>query len=202
MSFKLKCLVASAFLISLGARHGYSQTVANSTDTMRISRQKCVEIALAENPTVKVADLEVKKVNYAKKEVQGSLLPTIDFSLAYQRSIELQTMNMSMGGQSSQIKMGTDNNWNTGFTAAMPLVNASLWKSIQISETQIQSSLEDARASRIDLINNVNKAYYAFLLAIASRDVILQNYDIAKMNAEIYKKQFDQGTASEYDVLR
>ncbi|MDE6409279.1 MAG: TolC family protein [Muribaculaceae bacterium] len=174
----------------------------NTKDTIRLSKAKCIEIALQDNPTVKVADLEIKKMEYAKKEIKGNLLPTIDFSLAYQRSIELQSLSMNMGGQTNTIKMGTDNNWNTGFTAAMPIVNASLWQSIKISESQILSSLEDARASRIDLINNINKAYYAFLLAIASRDVILQNYDIAKMNAEIYRKQFEQGTASEYDVLR
>ena len=201
MSFKLKCL-SSAFLLSLCVASGGAQVLPSSSDTLKISREKCVEIALLENPTVKVADLEVKKMDYAKKETKGNLLPSIDFSLAYQRSIELQTMNMSMGGQSNQIKMGTDNNWNTGFSAAMPLVNASLWKSIQISETQILSTLESARASRIDLVNNINKAYYALLLAIASRDVINQNYEIAKFNAEIYQKQFEQGTASEYDVLR
>ncbi|MDE6717890.1 MAG: TolC family protein [Muribaculaceae bacterium] len=171
-------------------------------DTLRISREKCIEIALNDNPSVKVADLEVKKTDYARKELEGSLFPSIDFSLAYQRSIELQSMNMNMGGQSTTIKMGTDNNWNTGFSASMPLVNASLWKSIQISETQILAALEEARGSRIDLVNNINKAYYAMLLAIASRDVIRQNYDIAVINAEIYRKQFEQGTASEYDVLR
>lgn len=179
--------------------NAYSQS---GHDTLRLSRQKCIEIALQENPTVKVADLEIKKMEYAKKEVKGSLLPSIDFSLAYQRSIELQSMSMNMGGQTNTIKMGTDNNWNTGFSAAMPLVNASLWKSIQISESQILASLEDARASRIDLINNINKAYYACMLAIASRDVIKQNYENAKFTADIYKKQFEQGTASEYDVLR
>ncbi|MDE5807820.1 MAG: TolC family protein, partial [Muribaculaceae bacterium] len=200
MSFKLKALTA-AFLALFPLAKGWAQTTSAS-DTLRLSREKCIEIALQENPTVKVADLEVKKMDYAKKEKKGSLLPTIDFSLAYQRSIELQTLSMNMGGQSSQIKMGTDNNWNTGFTAAMPLVNASLWKAIQISETQILAALEEARASRIDLVNNINKAYYAMLLAISSRDVIRQNYEIAKMNAEIYRKQFEQGTASEYDVLR
>lgn len=32
--------------------------------------------------------------------------------------------------------------------------------------------------------------------------MIKQNYDLAKFNAEVYKKQFAAGTASEYDVLR
>lgn len=173
-----------------------------SAESLTLSREQCVEIALQENPTIKVADLEVKRVDYSKKEVIANLFPAIDFSMAYQRSIELQTINMNMGGQSTQIKMGSDNMWNMGFTAQMPLVNAALWKSISISKTQILSTLESARASRLDMVNNVNKAYYALMLAIASKDVIKKNYDIAVENADIYKKQFDQGTASEYDVLR
>ncbi len=171
-------------------------------DTLRLSRQQCIEIALQDNPTIRVADLEVKRMDYSKKEVVANLFPTIDFSATYQRSIELQTLSMNMGGNSTKIKMGSDNMWNFGFSAAMPLVNASLWKSIKISDTQILSTLESARASRLDMVNNVNKSYYSLLLAIASRDVIRKNYEIAKINADIYQKQFEQGTASEYDVLR
>ena len=171
-------------------------------DTLRLSRQQCIEIALQDNSTIRVADLEVKRMDYSKKEVVANLFPTIDFSATYQRSIELQTLSMNMGGNSTKIKMGSDNMWNFGFSAAMPLVNASLWKSIKISDTQILSTLESARASRLDMVNNVNKSYYSLLLAIASRDVIRKNYEIAKINADIYQKQFEQGTASEYDVLR
>ena len=177
----------------------YGQT---TPDTVRMSREECVSIALQESPTIKVANLEVKRMDYSKKEVLASLFPTIDFSGAYQRTIELQTVRMDMGGQSQQFKMGSDNNWNFGFSAAMPLVNAQLWKSINLSDTQILQTLEDARASRLDLVNNINKAYYALMLAIDSREVIKQNYDLAKFNADVYKKQFEAGTASEYDVLR
>ena len=148
-------------------------------DTVTLSLQQCVEISLQDNPTIRVADLEVKRMDYSRKEVLANLYPSIDFSLAYQRSIELQTLNMSMGGQSTKIKMGSDNMWNTGFSVAMPIINATLWKSISMSQTQMMSALESARASRLDMVNNVNKAYYALLLANASRDVIKQNYDIA-----------------------
>lgn len=173
-----------------------------ANDTVRLSRQECVSIALQDNPTIRVADLEVKRMDYSKRETLASVFPNIDFSGAYQRTIKLQTVSMNMGGQTQQFKMGTDNNWNFGFSASMPLVNAQLWKAIQISDTQILSAMEDARASRLDLVNNINKAYYSLLLADASRNVIKANYDIAKINAEICRKQFEQGTASEYDVLR
>ena len=177
-------------------------TSISNAETLTLSREQCLEIALQESTTVKVADMEVKKVDYAKKETLSSLFPTIDFSGAYQRSIELQTIRMDLGGQSQNIKMGSDNTWNLGFSASLPIIAPTLWKAIDISDAQILSSLEEARSSRLDLVNNVNKAYYALMLAIASKEVINKNYEIAKLNSEVYKKQFENGTASEYDVLR
>ncbi len=193
---------STRFLTALLTTLLFAGTAAARQDTLTLSRARCVEIALSENPTIKVADMEVKRMVYARRETTGSLYPSIDFQGAYQRAIELQTVSMNMGGQSQQFKMGTDNVWTFGFSAAMPLVNASLWKAIQISDTQIMASLEEARGSRLDMVNNVNKAYYSWLLAIASRDVVRANYDVALTNADIFRKQFDAGTASEYDVLR
>lgn len=171
-------------------------------ETVVLSRQECLAIALQENLTVKVADLEITRLDLSKKETRAALFPQIDFSGSYQRSIELQTMSMNMGGQSQSIKMGTDNNWNFGFTAAMPLVNAQLWKSLQISDTQILANYENARASRLNLIDQINKAYYTLLLAKASYEVLKDNYELAKYTADLYAKQFSLGTATEYDVLR
>lgn len=171
-------------------------------DSIPLSREECLELALSESQTVKVADLEVKRVMYAKRETMGSLLPQIDFSLSYQRSIELQTMRMNFGGESQKLKMGSDNQWNTGFSLSLPIIAPSLWKAISISDTQIAQNLEAARSSRLELVNQVNQAYFSLMLAIASRDVMKENYDMAKFTADIYKKQFRQGTASEYDVLR
>lgn len=208
---KHRLLLYAAIMLSVGFHasagiqeneSAVSSILSEKSDTVRISREECVEIALSQSPTIRIADMEVKRVNYSKRETIGNLLPQIGFSLSYQRSIELQTIRMNMGGQSQKLKMGSDNTWNTGFNLSLPLIAPSLWKAISISDTQIAQNLESARSSRLELVNQVNKAYYALMLAIASKNVIQQNYDIAKYNAEIYKKQFEQGTASEYDVLR
>ena len=188
--------ISTVFLISICLTQGVK------AETAIMSRQQCLEVALQDNPTVKIADWEVKKVDYAKKETLASVFPSIDFNGVYQRSIELQTIRMDFGGESQSLKMGSDNTWNLGFSASLPIIAPSLWKAIDISDTQILASLEDARASRLDLVNQVNKAYYALMLAVASKAVIQQNYDVALINADIYKKQFENGTASEYDVLR
>lgn len=178
------------------------EAIGANADSIPISRQECIDIALSQSPTIRIADLEVKRVNYSKRETVGNLLPQIGFSLSYQRSIELQTIRMNMGGQSQKLKMGSDNTWNTGFSLQLPLIAPTIWKAISISDTQIAQNLESARSSRLELVNQVNKAYYALMLAISSKQVIRQQYDIAKYTSEIYRKQFEQGTASEYDVLR
>ena len=167
-----------------------------------LSREQCLKIALEQSPVIRIADLEITRTDWSKKEVQAQLWPTIDFQGAYQRSIRLQTIRMDMGGQSQSLKMGSDNTWNFGFSASLPLVAPQLWKSIKISDTQILQNLESARASRLDLVNQINQAYYALLLANASYEVIKENYDIARLNASVYEKQFSVGTATEYDVLR
>lgn len=191
----LTCVAQEAMAIS-------SEQSAPVATKLTLTREQCIEIALQDNPTIKVADMELKRVDYSKREVIASLFPAIDFSVAYQRAIELQTINMDMGAGPMEIKMGSDNTWNMGFTATMPIVSAQLWKSIQMSDTQILASVESARASRLDLIDQVNRAYYGLLLSQASYEVLKQNYDNAKVNADLIQKKFDVGTASEYDVLR
>ncbi|MCM1476186.1 MAG: TolC family protein [Muribaculaceae bacterium] len=187
-----------------GAIDSISATTPESLTkkSLTLSRQECLAIALQSNPTIRIADMEIQRVDYSKKEVLAGVFPSIDFTGAYQRAIELQTIRMNMGGESQSLKMGSDNTWNFGFNASMPIIAPTLWKSIHISDTQILANLEAARSSRLELINQLDHAYYALLLAIASRDVLRQNYDVAKLTAEIYEKQFAAGTATEYDVLR
>ena len=194
-----RIILSAIALLCGGATAAAQDTPA---DTLRLSREECISVALQKSPTVKIAKLEIVKADYSNKETAANLIPTVDFSANYQRAIALQVMSMNFGGQTSKIKMGRDNTWQGGFSVAAPLVNASLWKSISLTKTQILAAMESARASELDLVNNINKAYYTLQLAIASRDVIRRNYNVAKEDHEIYQKKFEQGTASEYDVLR
>jgi len=167
-----------------------------------LSLDECIQIALNENPTIKVQEMEITRVDYSHKEAIGQLLPTISLAGQYTRNLALQTMYMDTPNGSMAIKMGNDNTHAAGFQAQIPLVVPQLWKSIKLSENQILQNVEKARANKLSLVNQVEKAYYALLLAQDSKRVIEENHATAKLNAEIYQKKFDLGAASEYDVLR
>ena len=199
MNNKFCILLLGMFALASSALN--AQTTAVS-DTMMLSVDDCVKIALNENPTIKIADMEITRVDYSKKETIGQLFPNISFSAAYSRTLAKQTMYMNNGGQTMAIKMGRDNTHNTGFNASMPLISVALWKSIKLSDNQILQNIEASRTSRISLINQVKNAYYALLLAYDSYDVLVENHATAKVNADIYEKKFKNGTASEFDVLR
>lgn len=194
-------------------------TAQEQTSGMTLSLDDCIKIALNENPTIKVNEMEIERVNYAKKEVLGQLFPDINFSAQYTRNLALQTIYIDAGalgggagegagegaGGSSKaqgMKMGRDNTHTAGFSASVPLIVPTLWKSIKLSDNQILQNLETSRASKLTLVNQVKNAYYALLLAQDTKRVIEQNHSTAKVHAGIYQKKFDLGTASEYDVLR
>ena len=174
----------------------------SSQAQMTLSLDECIQIALNENPTIKVNEMEITRVNYSLKEVKAQLLPTINLAGQYTRNLSLQTMYMDTPNGTMAIKMGSQNTHNGGFQAQIPLVVPQLWKSIKLNENQILQNYEKARANKLSLVNQVEKAYYALLLAQDSKRVIEENHATAKLNADIFQKKFDLGAASEYDVLR
>ena len=169
---------------------------------LRLSLDECIRIALNENPTIRVQEMEITRVDYSHKEALGQLLPTINLAGQYQRNLSLQTMYMDTEAGTMAIKMGSDNTHAAGLQAQIPLVVPQLWKSIKLSENQILQNYENARANKLSLVNQVEKAYYALMLAQDSKRVIEENHATAQLNADIYKKKYDLGAASEYDVLR
>ncbi len=174
----------------------------DASAALKLTLDECLGIALSENPTVKVADMEITRVDYSKKETRAKLLPEITFSGQYSRTLAKQTMYMDTEAGTAAFKVGRDNSYTTGFNATIPIVIPTLWKTLKLTDNQLLQNMEAARSSRLSLVNQVKNAYYALLLAQDSKKVIEENHSTAKLNADIYQKQYELGTASEYDALR
>ena len=191
-------------------------TSAKAQDTLVLDIGKALEIALSENPTVKVANKEIQKKKYAQKGSYAALFPQVSFAADYNRTLKKQVMYMDgfdmgsteipgmedMPNMDEGIEVGRDNNWNLGFNASMPIVNAALWKSLSISAVDVELAIEQARSSKIAMVNQVKKGYYGVLLAKDSYRVFKESYDNAMENYLDIKRKFEQGTVAEYDLIR
>lgn len=207
---------------------------AQAQDSLKLDLKTAIDIALSENPKVKVADMEITKKEYAKKSAYGALLPQMDLIGQYQRAIKRQTVyfdeGFGMGGgdidptkytpeelfvmqtvgkmfapdpekSGEGIQMGRLNVYSAGLNVSMPLVVPSLWKNIQMSQVDIELAMEKARASRIDLTNQVKKSFYSLLLAQDSYRVFKETYATDSLNLESIRNRFNQGVVAEYDVI-
>ena len=166
-------------------------------DTLRLTLDDALKVALSENASVKVADLEVQKKEYARKGGYSVLFPKVDFSGTYQRTIKKQVM--VMGDQ--EFVIGIDNTWSGGFTAAMPLFNAQAFKALAITEMDVELAVEKAQASRQDLVEQVQQAFYSVLLAKDLYGVYKENYNNAVDNYNNVKGRYETGLASKFEFL-
>ena len=170
-------------------------------EVLTLSLEEALQIALSENPTIKIADEEIEIKRYAKQGTYASLYPQIDATGSYQRVIEKQTMSMDFGGQTQSIKVGSDNSFNGGLTAVMPIINAQLWESLKVSALDVELAVEKARSSRLDMVEQVTQAYYTVLLAKESLRVYKSVYDNAVANNKNVKKRYEVGSVSEFDLI-
>ena len=227
MNRKAILLVAAALF---GGLHAQAQETVPQQDTSTapklINLEQALQIALSENASVKVADMEIERTGYARKGTYASLFPKIDGNASYQRTIEKQVMYMdfdmgSMGGGSSSegdgsasgaesapatsnngIEVGRWNTWSAGISASMPLVNAQLWKSLKISDQDVELAVEAARSSRLEMVNQVKQAYFACLLAKEAFEVYKSVYENALENYKLVEMKYNARKASELELTR
>lgn len=76
----------------LGISGAKAQEKPDGGDVIQLDLETAIQIALSENPLVKVADLEIEKKTYAKKSAYGALLPQIDLIGQFQHTLKRQTM--------------------------------------------------------------------------------------------------------------
>ncbi|MBR6903948.1 MAG: TolC family protein [Bacteroidales bacterium] len=177
-------------------------TTVQAQDSVHIDLNKALEIALSESPSMRIADRNVQIKQVYKKEQIVSLFPDVSIASNYNRTLLKQTMSMDMGGQTMNIKVGRDNTYSVGANLSLPLVSFPLWSSLKLSSMDIDLALESARSSKIELVNQVKQAYYTYLLAKQSLEVLQASYNNLEASNTLVTQSFEQGLVSEFEKLR
>ena len=189
-------VLAAAFVIMLPF------SVMKAQDTLTVSLSKALEIAMSKSPTIKVANKEITRVDYSKKERLAGLFPTISGSGTYSRNLKNQKSVISFNGTPTVLEFGVDNNFSAGVSATLPIIAPTLWATLKMNEFDAQLAIESARSSKIALVNQVTKAYYTLLLMQDSYDVFVKSYNNTADNTRVIADKYKQGVVSEYEWIR
>lgn len=181
-------------LICMGLMSFGIASAQQTGEVLTLSINEAIELALSDNPTVKVANLEIERYDYVRKQALASLYPSVDVSGQYSLAIRRQEMaqGFSFGGK---------NTFNVGGSVALPLFVPAIYEQLKMTRTQMESAVESARATRIDMVASVRSAYYNVLLAEQSLEVLKEAIKTTEEVVENTKKLYENGLASEYDYL-
>ena len=171
-------------------------------EKLTLTLDQAIEIALSDNPTIQVAEQTIELKKISNKETVLGLLPEASLSGAYTRTIKKQTMVMDMPGVGTQrFKVGIPNQYQGGVSVSLPIFAPTLYKSMKLTKTDVALAVEQARASKQDLINQVTKAFYQTLLAQDSYAVLQKAFAQSEENFRIVNAKYEQGRVSEFDKI-
>lgn len=192
-----KVLLTVVTLCAFGFTRAQEMQVVK--DTLTLTLDKALEIALDENPTIKVAEEEIALKKVAGKEAWQSLLPEASITGSLDHTIRAAEMKLN----DMSFKMGQDgtNTANGGLSINLPLFAPAVYRTMSMTKTDIELAVEKSRGSRLDLVNQVSKAYYQLMLAQDSYEVLLGSYKLAEDNFNIVNAKYQQGSVSEYDKI-
>ena len=158
---------------------------------LQLTLEQAIEIALNENPTIRIAeqDIELKKVS--QKEAWQNLLPTVDLNGGMTYTVKAATMNLN----GMKFKMGKDatSTWNGALSVNLPIFAPAVYRTMKMTRTDIELAMEKSRASSMDLVNQVSKAYYQLLLAQDSYDVLTKSYEVSEKNFNVVNANTNRG---------
>ena len=134
---------------------------------LRLTLDDALRLALSENPTIRMAEMEVERYDYVKRQTWGALLPQVSVSGQLNHNFIVQQMSkgFSLGNDPYTTVSGA-------VDASLPLFAPQVYRMLRLNAAQMASAVEAARASRIDLVAEVKKAFYNILLAEQSLAVL------------------------------
>ena len=159
-----------------------------------LSLDQAIEIALDDNPTIKVDNLEIERYDYVYKQTTSSLYPQL--SVTGQYSLAIRKQEMAQG-----LSFGGKNTFNATASLSVPLFAPSVYRQMKLTKTQMALAVETARANRIDLVAAVRAAYYNVLLAEQSMTVLKEAIATTERVVNNTKELYENGLAAEYDYI-
>ncbi len=176
----------------------YAQN-AGKNAVLKLTLDDALSIALSDNPTIKVAEQQIEVKKISKDEAWQSLLPSADFSGTVQYTVLAAVMKLN----GMEFKMGQDNTstWNGQVQVSLPVFAPTVYATMNMTKTDLDNAVEQSRSSKLDLVNQVTKAYYQVILAQDSYDVLCKSLEQAQKNFDVVKSLYELGGTSEYDKI-
>ncbi len=168
-----------------------------------LTLEKCINLALANNQDLKIAQKRILESKGKKQEAFGNFLPTLSASGSYTRLNESPKMSVFFGGSEQTFELGPDYLYSTQLTLRQPLF---AWWKIYHGDKQARLDYrlvnEEHKQVKNSLIFEVKRAFYNLLLARQFVIIAEEAVDVTDSHYKTTRALYKEGRVSDYDVSR
>jgi len=164
-----------------------------------LTAAESIRTALSYNPQLQMVRKERQRARGAVVEARSGFLPDLTLSGRYFRRVDVPSISLGPVTQT----LGSPNNWAFGAVFTQPLylgggvINA--YRGARVSQ---QIAEEQIRQVTQDVIFETRRSYYTIRLAQEFVAADREQQGLAQAFLNEVEKRFEQGVASNFDVLR
>jgi len=197
-------------LVALAVMQPGESLWAQGEPVSAYSLREAVGLALQNNRELRDAQLGLLGADEQVREAWGSLFPTIDGSVSYQRNLAIQEVFLpkiifdpnASPNELVPVRFGADNNWSAWLYVTQPIFDAGAFIGVGTAGRFQALQREVVRGQAQRVASQVRRTYYSALLA--HEEVRLTDESVKRTEASLRETEgmYRAGLASSYDVLR
>lgn len=197
---RLTVSAAAFFLLLSGTAAGQ--------DTLRLSLEGAISVALKQNRDVLIADQDRYKADAQIAEARSGAFPQLSFSGQYMRNIQLPVLFLPANSAFNPtpnvqtFPIGSNNSYQWGGQLTQALYSRQVGVALEIANTYKDFSEAGLASAKSSVVLQVKKAFYGVLLMKKLVEANRQGLDVVKANLANVQALYKHGNAAEFDLLR
>lgn len=197
-------------LILIGFLLSSKVVFAQQAQVMEFDLDMCIDYALKKNAQVFIADSEIEIAEKTVKENVSIGLPQVNFDLSLQDNIIVPTsfipeiiFNPNADPSSLvPVQFSPQYSGSAGLGLSQMIFDGSFFVGLEAAKTFKELSIKEAEATRVDVIANVTKAYYATLWSKETMELAEKNYNRLDSLLQETTIMYENGFVEKIDVNR
>ena len=180
---------------------------AQESETIGLSLQECVQIAIERNINVEKARIDLEKSGYKVSETRSAMLPRVNVNGSFTDFIEksktlLPGIIVGRPGTNLPVEMGAQYNTNASVSIVQVLYNQTALTALKIAkQMEAMTELGVEKVSE-ELTAEISKLYFLTLTTAKQQTLVEENIDRIKRLSDIIQLLVENGMGRETDFER
>jgi outer membrane protein TolC len=200
------CLVAAGLSVphAAGATVPYAAAEPASGDSLRLSIQGAVELAIRQGEPAAVLREEIRIAQAERGVVLSNALPKIRLDARYNRNLKRPVLFFpDEDGIIQSIELGEDNEYSATLSLRQPIFSSGrLGAAYKASRHWAEAAELAGEAAAAEIALAVKEAYFSVLLLGAQTRIAAQSLRQAERRREEIRDRVERGVAPRFDLLR